>query len=203
MSKGAAIIYTQAQLEFIESNCVLGRKELTEKVNSKFGTSFAVDHIKSLCTRKKWNTGRTGYFEKGSIPVNKGTKGLTSANRTSFKKGQITWNKKPIGYERICSKDGYVLIKTAEPNLFDLKHRVVWIKANGDVPKDHVIAFKNQDRTDCRLENLILMSKAEMARFNQSFQRLATSESNESCLLMAKLKNRKHQLIKGGVLSGN
>lgn len=52
MSKSAAIIYTQAQLEFIESNCVLGRKELTEKVNRKFGTSFAVDHIKSLCTRK-------------------------------------------------------------------------------------------------------------------------------------------------------
>lgn len=196
MTKGAAITYTQAQLEFIESNCVLGRKELTEKVNSKFGTSFSVDRIKSLCTRKKWNTGRSGCFEKGNIPVNKGTKGLTSANKTSFKKGQITWNKKPIGYERICSKDGYLLIKTAEPNIFVLKHRFIWEKVNGPIPDSHTLAFKNMDRTDCRLENLILMSKAEMARYNQSFHKLATPESNESCLLMAKIKNRKHQIQK-------
>ncbi|WP_180007938.1 HNH endonuclease signature motif containing protein [Acinetobacter sp. YH16057] len=196
MPRCPAINYTREQLDFIKSNCVLARKELTEKVNLKFGTTFTVDQIKSLCTRKKWNTGRTGCFEKGLRPWNTGTKGLTTANKTSFKKGQITWNKKPIGYERICSKDGYVLIKTAEPNIFDLKHRVVWEKANGAVPQDQVIAFKNQDKTDCRLENLILMSKAEMVRYSQSFHKLATPQSNEACLLMAKIKNKKHQLKK-------
>ncbi|AMW78920.1 hypothetical protein AMD27_08535 [Acinetobacter sp. TGL-Y2] len=196
MSKGAAIIYTQAQLEFIESNCILGRKELTEKVNSKFGTSFAVDHIKSLCTRKKWNTGRSGCFQKGSIPWNTGTKGVCKPNSGNFKKGQITWNKKPIGYERICSKDGYLLIKIAEPNVFVLKHRFIWEKVNGPIPDSHTLAFKNMDRADCRLENLLLMNKAEMVRYNQSFHKLATPESNESCLLMAKIKNRKHQIQK-------
>lgn len=196
MSRCPTIQYTREQLDFIKSNCVLARKELTEKVNLKYGTTFTVDQIKSLCTRKKWNTGRTGCFEKGLRPWNAGTKGLTTANKTSFKKGQIAWNKKPIGYERICSKDGYVLIKTAEPNVFDLKHRVVWEKANGAVPQDQVIAFKNQDKTDCRLENLILMSKAEMVRYSQSFHKLATPQSNEVCLLMAKIKNKKHQLKK-------
>ena len=188
------IKYTPEQLSFIQSNCVLARKELTEKLNAQFGTDFTVSHIKSLCTRKKWNTGRTGCFEKGNIPLNKGTKGLTGANKTSFKKGQNTWNKKPVGYERICSKDGYILIKTAEPNTFKLKHRVVWEQAHGPVPKNHVIAFLNQDKTDCCLENLILMSKAEMVRYSQSFHRLATPQSNKSCLLMAKIKNLKHQL---------
>ena len=196
MAKGIAIKYSQEQLDFIQSNCSMERKSLAEKVNTIFGTTYSVDQIKSLCTRKKWNTGRTGYFQKGSTPPNKGTKGLTSTNKTSFKKGQITWNKKPVGYERICSKDGYVLIKTEEPNLFELKHRVVWEKANGSIPENHVVAFKNQDRTDCRLENLILMSKGEMVRYAQSFQKLANTENNESCLLMAKLKNKKHQLQK-------
>ncbi|RSC23518.1 HNH endonuclease signature motif containing protein [Acinetobacter sp. FDAARGOS_515] len=196
MPKGAAIKYTWEQLDFIKSNCSLERKILTEKTNLKFGTTFTVDQIKSLCTRKKWNTGRTGCFEKGLKPWNVGTKGLTTANKTSFKKGQKTWNKKPIGYERICPKDGYILIKIAEPSVFDLKHRIVWEKANGAVPLDHVIAFKNQDRTDCRLENLILMSKAEMVRYSQSFHKLATPQSNEACLLMAKIKNKKHQLKK-------
>ena len=196
MAKGIAIKYSQEQLDFIQSNCSMERKSLAEKVNTIFGTTYSTDQISSLCKRKKWNTGRTGCFQKGSIPPNKGTKGLTSANKTSFKKGQITWNKKPIGYERICSKDGYVLIKTGEPNLFELKHRVVWKKANGSIPENHVVAFKNQDRTDCRLENLILMSKGEMVRYAQSFQKLANTENNESCLLMAKLKNKKHQLQK-------
>ena len=164
MAKGTAINYSQEQLDFIQSNCFMERKSLTEKVNTTFGTTYSADQIKSLCTRRKWNTGRTGYFQKGSIPLNKGTKGLTSANKTSFKKGQITWNKKPIGYERVCSKDGYVLIKTAEPGLFELKYRVVWENEKGPIPSGHVIAFKNQDKTDCRIDNLILMSKSEMAR---------------------------------------
>ncbi|OTG94643.1 HNH endonuclease signature motif containing protein [Acinetobacter sp. ANC 3832] len=196
MTKGSAIKYSSAQLEFIQSNCTLNRAELTDILNLKFNTCFSVENIKSLCTRKKWNTGRTGYFQKGSIPANKGTKGLTSANKTSFKKGQITWNKKPVGYERICSKDGYVLIKTGEPNIFELKHRVIWEKAHGLVLENHVIAFRNQDKTDCRIENLILMAKSEMARYNQSFQKLSNPENNETCLLMAKVKNKKHQMQK-------
>ena len=196
MAKGIAIKYSQEQLDFIQSNCSMERKSLAEKVNTIFGTIYSTDQISSLCKRKKWNTGRTGCFQKGSIPPNKGTKGLTSANKTSFKKGQVTWNKKPIGYERTCSKDGYILIKTGEPNIFNLKHRVVWEKANGLIAEGHVVAFKNQDRTDCRLENLILMSRSEMTRYSQSFQKLANTENNESCLLMAKLKNKKNQLQK-------
>ena len=194
MAKGIAIKYSQEQLDFIQSNCSMERKSLAEKVNTIFGTTYSTDQISSLCKRKKWNTGRTGCFQKGSIPPNKGTKGLTSANKTSFKKGQITWNKKPVGYERICSKDGYVLIKTEEPNLFELKHRVVWEKANGSIPENHVLVFKNMNKQDCRLENLMLISRAELARLNQSFSKLATPDTNETCVLMAKIKDKTHKL---------
>jgi hypothetical protein len=196
MPKGTAIKYTPEQLDFIKSNCSLGRKELTQKVNEVFSTTLTVDQISSLCKRNKWNTGRTGCFEKGSKPWNTGTKGVCQPNSGNFEAGQIAWNKKPIGYERICSKDGYVLVKTAEPNVFNLKHRVIWENTHGPIPKDQVLAFKNQDKTDCRLENLILMSRADMVRYNQSYQKLANPENNESCLLMAKIKNRKYELIK-------
>lgn len=193
MPKGQAIKYTPEQLDYIKSNCNLGRKELTANVNLKFKTNFTVDSIKSLCKRNKWNTGRTGCFEKGDKPWNTGTKGVCKPNSGNFKKGQQTWNLKPIGYERICSKDGYVFVKVAEPNVFKLKHRIVWEEANGPIPDNHVIAFNNQDKTDCRLENLKLMSKAEMVRYSQSFHKLANSETNETCLIMAKVKNKIHQ----------
>lgn len=189
-----AIEYTQTQLDFIQSNCVLNRKELAEKVNTQFGTTFTVDQIRGLCKRKKWNTGRTGCFEKGSKPWNTGTKGVCKPNSGNFKKGQITWNKKPIGYERIDNKDGYVHIKIAEPNVFALKHRYVWEQHHGPVPDNHVVAFKNQDKTDCRLENLILMKRGEMAVFNRWYGYISEPGNNLSCLLIAKLKHKKLEL---------
>jgi len=191
------ILYTAQQLDFVKSNCTLERKELTKRFNEKFNTNLSIDNISGLCKRNKWRTGRTGCFEKGRTPPNKGTKGLTGANRTSFKKGQSVWNTKPIGYERIDKKDGYVHIKIAEPNVFALKHRHEWEKHYGPVPDNHVVAFKNQDKTDCRIENLILMSKSEMVRYAQSFHKLANSETNETCLLMAKVKTKACDLKNG------
>lgn len=197
MAKGQAIKYTLEQLDFVKSNCTLERKELTQLFNEKFETQLTIQGLSSLCKRNKWITGRTGCFEKGRTPPNKGTKGLTGANRTSFKKGQSVWNTKPIGYERIDKKDGYVHIKIAEPNVFALKHRYEWEKHYGPVPDNHVVAFKNQDKTDCRIENLILMSKSEMVRYAQSFHKLANSETNETCLLMAKVKTKACDLKNG------
>lgn len=188
------INYTADQLVFIQENCTLPRKELTEAINAKFQTDFSYDQIKGLCTRKKQKTGRTGCFEKGNIPPNKGTKGLTGANKTSFKKGRPTWNARPIGYERICSKDGYVLVKTAEPSVFKHKHRIIWEKEKGQIPEGYVVAFKNMDRTDCRIENLMLMSKANMATYSKLYVKKANSETNETCLLMAQLNTRRSEL---------
>jgi hypothetical protein len=51
-----------------------------------------------------------------------------------------------------------------------------------------VVAFKNMEKTDCRIENLILMTKAEMVRYSQNFYNLANRDTNETCLLMAKVK---------------
>jgi len=196
MAKGTVIKYTPEQLAFIEANCSMERKVLTEAVNAKFNTTFSMDNIKSLCTRKKWKTGRTGYFEKGCKPWTAGTKGIVKPNSGSFKKNQEAWNHKPIGYERICSKDGYVFIKTAEPNVFELKHRVVWIQHHGEIPADHVITFKNLDKTDCRIENLVLLNRSELVRYNQSFKKLATPGNNASCILLARIKSKKHEIRK-------
>ncbi|EHU2649504.1 HNH endonuclease [Acinetobacter baumannii] len=193
------ILYTAEQLEYVKSNCTLERKELTKRFNEKFNTNISIDNISGLCKRNKWKTGRTGCFEKGSIPPNKGTKGLTGANRTSFKKGQEIWNRKPIGYERIDKKDGYIHIKIAEPNVFALKHRMIWEQQHGPIPDNHVVAFKNQNKTDCRIENLILMSRSEMLRYAKSFHRLSNPTTNETCLLMAKVKTKAAQLKKGAI----
>ncbi|MDR0408686.1 MAG: HNH endonuclease [Campylobacteraceae bacterium] len=119
-------------------------------------------------TRKRYGflTGRTGRFEKGHNPFNKGKKGYMGANRTSFKKGHIPKNYRHVGSVRI-NKDGYVEIKIADPNKWRLKHLVIWEAANGKVPKGHCISFLDKNRTNCALSNLVLLTRNEELRFNK------------------------------------
>ena len=188
MPKGSPIAYTQAQLDFIKSNCTLTRKDLTDLVNEKFNTNFSSDQISGLCKRNKWGTGRTGRFETNHPSWNKGTKGICKKNDGSFQVGSAPPNKKPIGHERICSKEGYIYVKVAEPNVFKAKHRLVWEAHHGPINKDNVITFKNLDRTDCRIENLLLMRKVEMFDYCKNFRSTAKPSTNLSYLLITKLQ---------------
>lgn len=104
-----------------------------------------------------------GMFLKGHVPFNKGKKQhefmseevIQKTIATRFKKGQIPVNVKNVGYERI-TRDGYVEIKTEKG--FVLKHRMLWEKYYGTIPKRHVIRFKNGNKQDVRIENLELVT---------------------------------------------
>ena len=193
MAKGIAIKYTEEMLMFLRQHKEMPRTELTCKFNEKFGCNLSADSIKAKCLRMGLKTGRTGCFSPGHKTWNKGLKGYMGANSTSFKKGNTPHNHKPIGHERI-TVDGYVEIKTAEPNVFELKHRQIWEQHHGKIPDNHVLVFKNMNKQDCRLDNLMLITRAELARLNQSFSKLATPDTNETCILMAKIKDKTHKL---------
>ena len=169
--------------------------ELTNLFNTRFKTSKTIQQIKSFVHNHGINSGRTGHFSKGHKSWNKGTKGLTSTNKTSFKKGQVPPNRKPIGSERIDSKDGFVLIKVAEKNpwtrfltRYKHKHRHVWEQENGPVPKGMVVAFKDGHRTNCDLENLMLLSRAEMLTLNRHGYKDTPAELKPSVLALSKLQ---------------
>ena len=103
-------------------------------------------------------------FHKGLIPANKGKKvspeAYAKAAPTMFKKGQIPHNYKEVGTE-IINADGYVQVKVADPNVWKLKHRLIWEQAHGEIPEGYNVQFKNHNPLDIRLENLYLISKAE------------------------------------------
>lgn len=107
-------------------------------------------------------------FKKGSIPANKGTKGLMKPNKTSFKKGNKPHNTKPVG--TIVTTDyGYLYEKIASPDVWELKHRLVWKEHNGTIPEGHNVQFKNKITTDCRIENLYLISKEDQMKENSIY----------------------------------
>lgn len=188
MSKGASIKYSPDELAFIQVNATLSRAALTQLFNATFNRDIAVDNIKALCTRKGWKTGRDGRFPKGSVPPNKGTKGLTGANSGSFKKGQQSHTKKPIGYERI-TVDGYVEVKVAEPNKFRVKHHIIFEQHFGAIPAGHVVKFKDGNPQNLDIDNLVLMSRGELAVLNHLYDhKNSPDEAKPVLITLAKVK---------------
>lgn len=185
--KGRQIKYSQAELDFIYANRKMIRRELTDAVNAKFDTNHELDNIKALCTRKGWMTGRTGCFKKGNIPSPlSGAKGPTS---TSFKKGNVSANYRPVGSERI-SVEGHIEIKTEDHKRWKSKHRVEWEKHHGPIPKGHIVIFIDGNPLHWQIENLQMISRAEHVILNKRGLRNVPDAVKPVAITYGRLINR-------------
>lgn len=191
--RGAPISYSAEELAFVKNNCNLHRSELTKQFNQAFNRQISKNNIAGLCKRKQWLTGRTGRFEKGQSSWNKDHTGYMGPNKTSFKKGSIPANIKPIGHERICSKDGYILINVAEKNPYTNaqtryrhKQHVVWEKHNEPIPKSMIIAFIDGNKLNCAIDNLELISLGENLQRNRLRINEAPPELRDQIRALAK-----------------
>ncbi|UTV30888.1 HNH endonuclease signature motif containing protein [Photobacterium atrarenae] len=195
MPKGICHKYTEDQRRFLAENRDLPRQELTDQFNQRFGTCLAATAIKSYCKRHGLKTGRSGQIAQGNVPWNKGKKGLYKGSCTSFKKGHTPANLKPIGHERICSKDGYVLVKVAEPDPYTNaptryrpKHIIEWENHHGPVPDGHVIRFKDGVNTHWWVSNLECVSKPVNLRANQNKVHELPPELKPTGMMLSKLE---------------
>ena len=142
-------------------------EEITKQMNDKFEYNFSEEQVKGMMYRNKLTTGTGGYFKKGSTPWNKGLKGYMGANKTSFKKGTIPPNQVPIGTESI-TKGGYIKVKVGEPNKWKLKQRYIYEQHYGEIPKDCNVIFADKNIRNFDINNLVLVSKAEMLILNNN-----------------------------------
>ena len=145
-----------------------GNKEL-EKTFHRSKRALALK-AKKIGLRKSEKFMQSIRFQKGIIPHNKGqpfpSKGR--AKETQFKKGCLPHNWKPIGTERIA-KDGYIERKVSDTrtkNDWIPVQSIVWTQAHGEIPKGHIVVFKNKNKTDFRIDNLELISRNENMRRN-------------------------------------
>lgn len=201
--KGRQIAYTQQQKDWVKENCTLPIKDLHSGFCIKFNRDdVSAVNLNALRKRNGWKTGRTGKFEKGNTPhPDAKPKG---PNSTSFKKGAVPKNTKPLYSERVCPKDDYVLIKipeknpnTGAPTRFKHKHVWIWEKENGTVPKGHAIVFVDGNKRNFHIENLQCVPRGVLGILNKALKASEHPvEARPTLLAMARIQYKTRQLEK-------
>ncbi len=133
-------------------------------------------------------------FKNGHVPWNKGKKiqSAEGSKATQFKKGHKPGNTRKKYHTRICSKDGYILIKLADKH-WVAKHRLVWQRLNGPIPKTHILTFRDGNKLNLAITNLELITKAENARRNNIWVNYPR-ELAEAMQLQGKIKRKLNRM---------
>lgn len=158
----------------------------------KLGLKKSREYIRKNCRLQKGHAfGRATQFQKGLVPHNKGLRRpgwyRGRMRETQFKKGNRTGkaakNFRTVG-TILTDTDGYLRIKVRdavhakEPTGFGngkvwpFYHRYLWEQKHGPIPAGHVVVFKDGNRANCDLENLELISRADLARRNAMWHRM-------------------------------
>lgn len=175
--------YPQGMYEFIRDNSWgVSSKEMAEMVNEKFGTDWTATGMKQFRQRHGIKSGVTGWYQKGHAPGNKGKKleeyvGEERAAEireriapTQFKKGEAPMNELPVG-SIVVNSQGYKLRKRQMNGTlwerWEFLHRAVWVENYGPIPDGMMVIFRDNDRLNCDISNLTLVSKSENAALNK------------------------------------
>lgn len=183
--------YTDDEKEFMRSY-VPGHtyREIQKAFTEQFGWEITLEQVRAYIKNHKLNTGKTGQFEKGHVPANKGKKMskeiYEKLKPTMFSKGTVPPNYKPVGSERI-TKDGYIEIKIEDSNRWKLKHIYVWEKKNGKIPKGYALLFLDGNKQNVNISNLMLIKRSELLIMNRYNLSGGNKQAIETAANLAKL----------------
>jgi len=150
--------------------------------------------VKTFLKNRGLKAGLTGRFSDGHTPWNKGKTGYMGPNATSFKKGNLPHNHRPLWFERV-DKDGYITMSVPEPNpytgfptRFKLKHVWLWEEAHGPKPKGTTVIFRDGNNRNFDLDNLLLVTRAELLAMNLHDYKNQPEELKASVLALARVE---------------
>ena len=188
--------FTQEQIDFIrEGYKHYTKPELLRLFNERFPDNLKkLNQLCAFISNQKIRSGRTGQFDKGVTPWNKGKRGYMGPNRTSFKDGHEPHNTKWAYYERE-GKHGIIEISVPERNpytgycrRFRPKHVWIWEQEHGPVPEGHAVMFKDGDNRNFELDNLVLVSRTELLTANLHDYKNQPDDIKPAVLALAKLE---------------
>lgn len=178
--RGSSTLFTPAQIAWAKANAKMPGDQYAAAFNRRFRTKHAADVLIRLRKRRGWKTGRSGRFEKGAIPHNKGKpcppgKGgrHPNARRTQFKKGSRSGRAvalyQPIGAER-WSKEGYRERKIHDglpmQSRWRAVHLIRWEELHGAIPAGHCLKCLDGDKGNTDPANWELIDRAILPLLN-------------------------------------
>lgn len=184
--------------------------ELAKLLNDKFNLDTNNDRVSNVKANLKRRKGidlttniNRGKYRKGIPPANKGKKqiefmtkeGIERSKPTRFKKGNIPYNRREIGDERI-SKDGYIEIKLRDGcgnKNWEYKHRHIYEQHYGKIPKKTHIIFLDGNKRNLDISNLKAVSNSEELIMNNKKLFSTDKETTNTGTIIAKVidKTRK------------
>jgi len=184
------------ELQHPEKSIYSKARELGIKKSDEYLDSPAACRL-----RRGDDIGRDTRFQPGHSTWNKGKKGWQAGGRsvdTQFKKGHRGGRAEalhqPVGAERI-TRDGYIERKINDDLPFYKRwkalHNIVWEGHHGEIPRGHVVVFRNGNRQDVSIENLQLISRAELMRRNTIHR--YPPELKQTIRLAGKLNRKIHE----------
>jgi hypothetical protein len=205
----ARITTPEIDLFILEHYKGTGHQEMADMVNERFGTSYTKEQIKCYYSRNKLNSGLTGYFKKGSVPFNKGKKYdeiipdpvrraevLERMKPTQFRKGHVPHNEQPLGTVK-TDPEGYLIRKISMTGTarerWEFVHRAEWEKHHGPIPEGMAVSFRDSNKLNCDIDNLMLISLGENAMLNSMKLRSENPELTDTALNMIRLINTARQ----------
>lgn len=185
---------------FVAANLIgHGPTLMARMLNEEFGTNYTNSKLKSYYTSHKLKSGSDGRFKKGNVPHTKGKKwddympkeSQERSRATQYKQGHVSVNWEPVGTISRTT-DGYLIKKVSDKGLqrerWQFLHRLIWEEANGPIPQGTLITFKDGNKENCSLENLMAIDLAENGHLNKMNARQYGGEIAEAYLLNYRLK---------------
>jgi hypothetical protein len=167
--------YTQEQDAFLKRHPILDRSILTALFNREFNTEKSVEAIRNHCRRElKMHMVNVTRFKKGIEVWNKGMKGYCAAGcEKGWFKPEHDFLTKGVGYESV-KENRWLRIKVTNEHKqasknFKAKHRWVWEQHNGKIPDGMIVSFKDNNRLNCDIDNLMLIPRGEFVRLCKSY----------------------------------
>lgn len=185
--------YSEENIKFLIENVKgISHKELTKRFNERFSTNLSESALANMKRKLNLTNDINTKFKKGQTSWNKGRKMSTEqyekCKKTMFQKGNLS-NARPVGDERI-DIDGYTYIKVKQPNKWVLKHRWLYEKEKGKIPKGYNLIFADGNKQNLNLDNLILVSNSELFIMNQKGLYKQDKELTKSGAIVAKVLDK-------------
>lgn len=208
--------WTEEEINFLREQYPLhDRNELLVLFNERFNIQLTKHQLKAALDRYNIKSGRTGEWKKGREAWNKGLtwedymppESREKCLKTCFCSGDRSINNSnhneyKVGTETITG-DGYTLVRIDKPlgnkgsRWWKLKHHLIWEEANGKIPKGHNIIFADGNKQNFNLDNLILVSNAELAIINKnSLYFKGNADATKCGVTLSKIMIRRKQRAK-------